>query len=123
MNPLVGSWEGFYLSPIGGSLGDEGFTLTVQGGGEGVGTGRYWYSYFGDTIMEILFIEIEVAPDGSVSGSGTWMCEILDVVVLMGEGEVTGNLDAETLTGSGKLQLVDPEGTVDIPWEVIKAGS
>ena len=122
-DPLVGRWIGQYISPVGGTPGKDNFTLTVQSGGEAVATGRRWYSYFDDQILEMLFLEMEIAPDGTVSGAGAWIHDIVNVSSYLGEGIVSGALNLENLTGSGKLQIVETEGVIEILWEVRKPDS
>ncbi|MCK4821151.1 hypothetical protein KA005_35630 [bacterium] len=123
LDPLTGRWLGTYTSPVAGSSEANSLSITVQAGGVAVGTALYFYTYSQNQHAESLFLDLEVTPDGQLSGTGTWYFAIIGVGYYSGFGEVTGSLDAELLTGSGRLLIEEEEGFLEIDWEVVKGGS
>jgi len=91
--------------------------------GEAVGTARYFYKYQQDSCIEILLLEMEVASDGQIYGKGRWQFGVVGFGAYQGEGVVTGNLNADDLTGNGRLTIHEEEGYLDINWEVTKEAS
>lgn len=122
-DPLVGRWLGTFTSPVMGPSEPNCLSITIQTSGEAVGTGRYFYVYQQTQCVECLFLELEVTPDGRVSGTGSWRFEIVGVGYFGGEGEVTGELDTQSLNGYGRLLVVEAEGVIEIEWDISKESS
>jgi hypothetical protein len=122
-DPLVGRWLGKFISPIQGTSESNSLNITIRAGGEAVGTARFVYSYEGGLFIEELFLEFEVSPDGNVMGSGTWRFTISSVGYFVAQGAVTGQFYTEPLKGEGWLTIVEEDGTIEIPWDVLKVPS
>ena len=122
-DPLVGRWLGTFTSPVMGPSEPSSFSITIQTSGEAVGTGRYFYIYQQNQCVEHLFLDLEVTPDGMVSGTGRWSLLIVGVGYLEGEGKISGMLDTQFLNGNGRLLVEDAEGVIEIGWEISKDSS
>ena len=86
----------------------------------GVGTSHFIYEISNLAYVEYLFMEVEVAPDGGVTGKGSWWLSIQYTGSYVGEGIVDGSLDAGLLTGEGILVIAEEGGNLEIPWTISK---
>ena len=118
--PLCGKWVGSFTSPINGSTKAGSLQYTVRADGLASGTGYTWYSMEGIDYAEVLFMEVEVFPDGALSGEARWLLYILGYGTAYAEGTVTGSLDPGAFTGSGTASFPSPEGDISIPWTADK---
>ncbi len=122
IDPLVGRWVGSFTSPMDGSTTSNSLTITVAAGGLATGAGHTWETVDNLTVEESLFLEIEVAPDGSLVGTGRWLfyAYVEGFTGIWNDGDVIGSLDGGTGAGSGELRMLFPDGMVVVPWTVTK---
>ena len=123
-DPLVGTWIGSIVDPNTAETRDESFTLSVQAGGVVSATGYMWYHVGEFTVIMTLFFNGEIAPDGSLLGSGASSYILVSstgYALMYGEGSAVGQLDAGSGEGSGYLRVVEDEGYIDLTWTAEKA--
>jgi len=119
VDPLVGTWQGSWTNLMGNETSDASLIITVRTGGEATGTGEALYTDQGEEYLEVLGFDLEILPDGSVTGWGSWWFYLSEGIAVA-EGPVSGQLDSEAGTGAGTLQL-DIGGTPwNLPWQVEK---
>ena len=118
--PYVGIWSGYWKDYVGTDTGvpfGSAISLNVGRDGIGFGTGVYEHTYSNGTLIDELSMTFTVYPDGSVIGTGEWTLSFPGMGV-SAEGEVIGQLDAETDTGSGALHTEVNGVMVHFPWKV-----
>ena len=117
-----GTWTGFWKNyfftyatgvPLGSSL-----TLTVGVDGSASAYGHRQDVYSDGTLMDEIEMHVHVMPDGAMYGYGFWRCSFTGLFGASSDGEVVGQLDAGTGTGSGNF-IAEINGIVwHFPWKI-----
>ncbi len=111
-----GFWKDYHMTDLGVPLGSA-ISLNVGDDGIGFATGVLERTYSNGKLIDRLSMTFTVYPDGSISGTGQWSFQFPGMST-SGEGEVLGQLDTSTNTGSGALHA-DVNGIlVHFPWKV-----
>ncbi len=118
--PYTGIWTGFWKDYLSSNTGvPAGSALSMNIGDDGIAfaSGQFTETYLNGTLNSRISMTFTVFPDGSLSGTGVWSFTFPGLG-RGGEGEVIGQLDKETDTGSGALH-VEIEGVIfHFPWRV-----
>ena len=115
-----GIWKDYYSASPGGVPNGSSLTLNVAKNGSASATGLMEEHYSNGTLTDRIDMTLTVFPDGLVSGHGEWRFSFPGMFGLSGEGEVIGQLDAQSGTGSGDLLIELDDILFHFPWRVEK---
>lgn len=121
----AGEWRGtlhdytIWYANTGNPLGST-LVLKVEKDGSASASGNFKQTIEGTIYSEQIKMTLIVLPDGLVSGTGDWGGNFGGRT--FGDvGEVIGQLDAESDTGSGVLLVEHNEHIWHLPWEVTRS--
>ena len=118
----AGEWQGKWIdygvynvntgNPASGPL-----SLTVEKDGTASASGTIHKDIGGISYYDRIYMDLTVLPDGLITGTGEWGLNFTGYT-LGGVGEVRGQLDADSKTGSGALLVEINDSIWHFPWEV-----
>jgi len=123
----AGEWRGtwidynFFNPSTGHPVRSYNLVLTVKKDGAATGEGDIRITFVEGLFVDRLKMWMDVLPDGSAYGIGTWDVRLGSIPLASEEGKVVGQFDAETGKGGGSFMLDGGTYVWHFPWQVNKS--